>query len=251
MANRLSQILAQAGTFAFAYDPAGRRTGLSYPNGVKTDYAYDPSGYLTSLTARISKKRLIDSFAYTQDAMGNRTSMTDHSGTHQYTYDDLYQLTQTLHPTKPKEKYSYDPLGNRFNTTVDADNRLLEDRNHSYEYDANGNLIQEVNKKTGEVRIFSYDHENRLIQFQDADTIAQYKYDPFGRRIEKEVNGKVTRYVYDGANILMEYDGSGKITSRFVHSLTLDEPLALERGQKVYYYHADGLGSITDLYIAS
>jgi RHS repeat-associated protein len=247
VANRLSQILSPAGTFGFSYDPSGRRTGLSYPSGVKTQYSYDPSGFLTGLMAQVSQGPLINSFAYTQDAMGNRTSMTDISGTHQYTYDAIYQLTRAIHPSGPREQYRYDPVGNRLKKTVDADNRLLEDNNHRYEYDSNGNLTQETNKKTGEVRTFGYDDENRLNVFQDSNTVAEYKYDPFGRRVEKKVNGKVTRYVYDGAHILMEYGEDNKVTSRFVHSLTIDEPLALERGKKVYYYHADGLGSITDL----
>jgi len=247
VANRLSQILSPAGTFGFSYDPSGRRTGLSYPSGVKTQYSYDPSGFLTGLMAQVSQGPLINSFAYTQDAMGNRTSMTDISGTHQYTYDAIYQLTRAIHPSGPREQYRYDPVGNRLKKTMDADNRLLEDNNHRYEYDSNGNLTQETNKKTGEVRTFGYDDENRLIAFQDANTVAEYKYDPFGRRVEKKVNGKVTRYVYDGAHILMEYNEDNKVTSRFVHSLTIDEAVALERGKKVYYYHADGLGSITDL----
>ena len=40
--------------------------------------------------------------------------------------------------------------------------------------------------------------------------------------------------------------GEGEMT-RYVHGLGVDEPLAMERGGNVYYYHADGLGSIVAL----
>ena len=35
--------------------------------------------------------------------------------------------------------------------------------------------------------------------------------------------------------------------SRFVHGPGMDEPLAIEQKGKLYFYHADGLGSITGL----
>ena len=78
-------------------------------------------------------------------------------------------------------------------------------------------------------------------------TVAQYKYDALGRRIEKNVNGVLTRYLYDGYNILAEYDDSGNQKARYTHNLAIDDPLAMERGGQVYYYHKDALGSITAL----
>ncbi|MBI5598174.1 MAG: hypothetical protein HY890_00375, partial [Deltaproteobacteria bacterium] len=88
-----------------------------------------------------------------------------------------------------------------------------------------------------------------------------FKYDPFGRRIEKRVEevenaaietGAFT-YVYDNEDIILEYlaeveDGVTKTgLTKYVHGPGIDEPLSIERSGKVYYYHADGLGSITAL----
>jgi len=244
--NYLSQILVDSVPyFSFTYDPYGRRLSLGYPNGIRTRYAYTSSGFVRELVHEGSP--LVNSFAYTYDAVGNRRSMTDLSGVHEYSYDLIYQLTQALHPAMPKEQFRYDALGNRLNTIVDADNRLLEDPRFSYEYDPNGNLIKKTNKKTGKVTTFAYDGENRLIKVESFGKVAHYRYDPFGRRIEKEVDGKVSRYGYDGANVVLEYGPKGNIKSRYVHSLSIDEPLLLERGKRKYYYHADGLGSVTDL----
>jgi RHS repeat-associated protein len=246
-ANRLSRVLSQTGSFTFSYDVSGRKIGLGYPHGLQTDYDYSPSGYLTRLTSRSSLRTVINSFSYTHDAMGNRTSVADMSGTYEYTYDGLYQLLKATHPDGSRERFKYDPVGNRLNKVLDAENRLLEDMRFTYEYDASGNQTREVNKRTGEVRTFAYDGENRLVEVREADKSAQYKYDPFGRRIEKEVNGNNIQYLYDGGNIILEYGERGNIKSRYHHGLGVDEPLALERKGQIFYYHADGLGSITDL----
>jgi len=246
LGNYLSQMLVDSVPyFSFTHDFYGRRLSLGYPNGIRTRYAYTSSGYLRELTYESST--LVNSFVYTYDAVGNRRTMTDLSGIHEYEYDKIYQLIKAIHPAMPKEQYKYDAAGNRLNKDVDADNRLLEDNGFTYEYDNNGNIIRKTNKKTGETKTFSYDWENRLIRVESPDKVIHYRYDPFGQRIEMEVNGKVSRYVYDIANINLEYGPKGNIKSRFVHSLGIDEPLLLVRGKHKYYYHADGLGSITDL----
>lgn len=171
--------------------------------------------------------------------------MTDTTGTHNYAYDQIYRLTQAAHPAISTEQFSYDPVGNRQNSTVDAANRLLEDANYTYSYDNNGNLIQKISKATGAVTAYAYDSENRLVQLQTPNSqLITYKYDPFGRRIEKNVNGIITRYVYDREDILFELDASGNIITEYVHGPGIDEPIAMIKGGQTYHYHADGLGSI-------
>ena len=246
-ADRLSEIVTQAGTFAFSHDPTGRRTGLMYPNGVQTDYAYDPSGFLTSLSAGIPQRPKVSSFAYAHDAVGNRTAMTDLSGNHEYAYDAIDQLTRAAHPTRPPEQFQYDPVGNRQTTVVDSDNALLEDEDFIYTYDPKGNRIEKKSKITGGKTTYAYDPDNRLVKVETFASLARYKYDPFGRRIEKEINGQVTRYLYDGPNILLEYDDQNNIKSSYLHTLAVDDPLALEQNGKNHYYHKDGLGSIRSL----
>jgi RHS repeat-associated protein len=45
----------------------------------------------------------------------------------------------------------------------------------------------------------------------------------------------------------MEYDQNSNITAKYTHGPNIDEPLAVQQGTAIYYYHADGLGSITGL----
>ena len=60
------------------------------------------------------------------------------------------------------------------------------------------------------------------------------------------MDGVITRYVYDGEDILLEFDGSNALTAKYTHGPGIDEPLIMERGGQRYFYHTDGLGSITD-----
>jgi RHS repeat-associated protein len=76
---------------------------------------------------------------------------------------------------------------------------------------------------------------------------AQYKYDALGRRIEKNVNGQVTTYVYDGLNMVADYTGLWTVRSKYVFGLGLDEPLSVDQGGNLYYYHGDGLGNVNEL----
>jgi len=162
------------------------------------------------------------------------------------------------------EHYTYDPLGNRLtaekNRTYEynAANQLVRDKDATYVYDRNGNLISK-SSSTGTTR-YGYDFENRLVSVTNPDgTRVEFKYDVFGRRIEKKTviasgseaissgSAEVTRYFYDGEDILFEYDGSGNVGNRYTHGPGIDEPLALTTDKGVYFYHADGLGSIVAL----
>ena len=115
--------------------------------------------------------------------------------------------------------------GNHSNTAADPDNAPAEDGDYTY----------------------SYDYENRLVQVAFFGTTARYSYDALGRRIEKNVNGAITQYLYDGANIVTEYDGGGNVKAKDTHNLAVDAPLAVQQGGSTFYYHKDGLGSVTDL----
>ena len=121
-------------------------------------------------------------------------------------------------------------------------------------YDANGNLISKTFKASGNHTDYTYDAENRLIRVDEfafgattPGATSTYRYDGLGRRIEKVGNGVTRRYVYDGEDILLEYDETNTLQARYTHGPGIDEPVAMQRGGSNFFYHQDGLGTVTDL----
>jgi RHS repeat-associated protein len=226
--------------FTFTYDANNRRTTRTLPNGTTSTYSYDQASRITGIQTA-NNAATIDNVAYTYDNAGNRITKTQPQTNYNYTYDAIYRLTQATPSSGTQENYTYDQVGNRLTKAPDT------------------------SPNTNETTQYSYDDENRLtgVQITQNGNIKQltFAYDPFGKRISKtivqdgigtdcqspNVCPRTINYVYDGQNIIMEYDQTGNITAKYTHGPNTDEPLAVQQGTNTYYYHADGLGSITAL----
>jgi len=134
--NRLTGLAnSKSGNFGFGYDALGRRTSLTRPNGVDTSYTYDNLSRLLGVLHNGGS--LPGSAGYTYDAAGNRTSETalqqadpnPVSVLSQYTYDDIYQLTQAVVGGNLAESYTYDGVGIRL-TSVDPASYTYDESNH-------------------------------------------------------------------------------------------------------------------------
>jgi len=238
--NLLNQITTDLGNFTFTYDANNRRTTRTLPNGTTSTYSYDDASRLTGINTTLNQTT-IDSVSYTMDNVGNRTAKTQNATNYSYAYDAIYRLTQATPSSGTQETYTYDQVGNRLTKAPDTP--------------PSANVTTQ----------YSYDDENRLtgVEITQNGNIKQlsFAYDPFGKRISKtivqdgigtdctspNVCPRTINYVYDGQNIIMEYDQTGNITAKYTHGPNIDEPLAIQQGTNTYYYHADGLGSITAL----
>ncbi len=263
--NRLIKLTnPQNRVFTFAYDAAGRRTQLNYPNGVQTSYTYDSAGQVLSINAkRTSDQVVVSSVAYTYDAAGNRTSMTDWEGTHSYGYDDLHRLTSAQHPATTvlpvaSETFSYDGVGNRLadaqigGYTYDAANRLIQNNRFAYAYDADGNLTSKTEKATNLTTTYGFDSKNTLVGTTLPDgTQWAYKYDVTGRRVNKSSGtaiGSTSAYIHDGPNVLAVLDDANNAVGVFTNELNIDGHLTIhELSGADYSYHTDDIGSIISL----
>jgi RHS repeat-associated protein len=256
--DRLTSLTSPAGASTFAYDALSRRTNLTLPNGTQTTYTYDPasqvSNVLHQLTASSSQINKAD---YLYNGVGNRTSLTDRRGSQAFGYDNLDRLTSASHPLlATPQSFAYDAVGNRTiaGNVTNAGNQLTADATHAYQYDDNGNLTRKTLLATGNYTQYSYDPENRLTKVEDFAAgnptpafTSTYRYDGLGRRIEKVANGQTKRYIYDGEDILLQYDGTNTLQARYTHGPRIDEPIAVTKGGSTFFYHQDGLGSVTDL----
>jgi len=211
-----------------------------------TGYNYDIASQLSSIT---NTPVNLNNYYTSYDNVGNRLSMTDSNGSHNYTYDNLYRLTDVSNPT---EHYSYDPVGNRNPLTQAYDitktgNRLLDDGTYTYTYDHDGNMTSKIKKIGGETTNYSYNSEDQLVGVTTPTQTISYQYDTLGRRIEKNVGGTITRYIYDGEDIIQEYAGNNQVIATYHHGPWIDEPICLEKNNQKYYYITDGLGSVIAL----
>jgi RHS repeat-associated protein len=256
--NRLTSVTDPAlRTTSFDYDALGRRTLMRQANNVTTSYSYDAASQLTRLAHQLGATT-INSFDYTYDKVGNKKTKLDRNGSYNYTYDALDRLTQALNPlpSNPMESYVYDAVGNRTNSNQNGlsifnqANQLTEDTDFSYRYDNNGNMIRKTTKVGGAFTTFEYDAENKLVRVIKNGRTVNYRYDGLGRRIEKEVvdvGTTTTRYIYDNEDILLELNASNNIVARYTHGPGIDEPLIMEKNNQSFFYHIDGLGSISEI----
>lgn len=264
-------------SFGFSYDDANRITQISRPNDVNSSLTFDNNSFLKEF---IHKKgsSIIESFIYTRDQIGNRTSMTTTRGNFSFGYDNENQLVSASHPEADElhalENFSYDSLGNRTSDNQGGYSydekkfRLEEDYKFLYVYDLNGNLTSKQEKgMSGKVWNYAYSSENQLIQaelYEGTGKLksAQYFYDLMGRRIKKSVQDFVNsssfsrKYIYDSSEIIAELDEDGSVLARYTHSgLRTDDVLASEitstgvssglaSQSGTYFYLKDGLGSI-------
>ena len=197
----------------------------------------------------------VSQYTYAYNKSGNRKSMATLTGTHAYTYDRLYQLTKAAYPSGYPfyaTTFNYDALGNRSSTvsgsttsyTSNSLNQYTKTGAKANAYDLSGNLTSDASFT------YTYDYENRLTGASKSGTTAGYTYDPFGRRISKTVNGKVNTFLYDGDQVIAEYTSSNNLITKFVYGPGIDEVvkgLSSKGTVPEWFYHYDGLGSVTNL----
>ncbi|MGO8792469.1 MAG: RHS repeat-associated core domain-containing protein [Terriglobia bacterium] len=259
--NRLTGLAnTDSGSFGFGYDALGRRTFLTRPNGVNTSYSYDTLSRLLSVLH--NGGALPGSASYTYDAAGNRLTKTavqeaspnPVSVLSQYSYDNIYELTQAVVNSSVAESYSYDAVGNRLTSAgptsynYNASNELTSTSAATYAYDNNGNTVSKTT--TAGTTSYAWDFENRLasVTLPGTGGTVNFKYDPFGRRIEKIApTTGTTVYAYDGANVTAELGAGGNLLAYYTQGAGIDEPLAIAGTGGTSYYHSDGLGSITSV----
>jgi RHS repeat-associated protein len=258
-----SGLWEQVALSTFAFDDAGRLTGLRHENGGTTfaDYAwtYDRANRVTA-------------FANVNHPDDDTT----------YAYDETNQLIGAdRSDPADDESYSYDANGNRLNYTTGVHNRLESDGVYDYEYDAEGNRTKRIKlvagSPTGETTEYEWDHRNRLTKITERSSstgpitkTSTYAYDVFGRRVSKGVDADgagpgaatPTYFIYDGERadrgntgdqIVLVLNGQGAVTNRYLYGPAVDQILADEQVTNVsspgnvLWPLADNLGTVRDL----
>lgn len=233
------------GAVASAFDLAGNRTRLAWPDGFAIDYEYDAVGAVKAVREPATGL-VLASFAY--DNLGRRTGMSRGNGTTvSYAYDNggrFSSLGHDLAGTDRDQSVSFNHNPADQITSRGASNAAYEytgyyDVNRAYAanglnqltsagsvslgYDPKGNLT------ASGADSFGYDHLNRLVSASTSNGSATLGYDPIDR-LHRTSGSVTTRFLHDGVDMVAEYDDNGAILRRYVHGPSDDEPLVWYEG---------------------
>jgi RHS repeat-associated protein len=235
--NRMSVMDANLNTTTYGYDAVNRLNISSDPLSNTTSYTYDFAGNPSSQTkpdstvihygfdadnrpSGISAPGLSIGFGY--DPMGNRSTLTDATGSTSYQYDALNRPTQIIQPGNKAVGYNYDAVGNRtllvypggqqVQYGYDALNRLITVKDWtgattSYGYDAGSQLLQTTNPNST-AAAYNYDLDGRATTINhtgpgsSAILNLQYTYDKVGNRLSEQGSQGTSSYGYDALDRL-------------------------------------------------
>ena len=242
LGQQLSQTDANNHTTRFDYDRLGRRVKRVLPGGQFETYSYDNAGNLrqrtdfnghTTTFSYDSMRRLLSktpdaslnqtTVAFTYNVNGQRTTMTDASGTTVYGYNLSDRLASKQTPFGTLS-YTYDEAGNvqtvgssnvngtSINYSYDSLNRLasVKDNNlpslnggvTNYNYDAVGNLQNYV-YPNAVTTTYNYNSLNRLSSMHASTPVSglssySYTLGAAGNRTSvSELGGRKVTYTYD------------------------------------------------------
>ena len=223
-------------TTSYTYDAAGNRLTQQDPGGncsaspavgCTTD-TYDAGNELTAFTYSDGVTPNVSNITY--DVDGQRTAMTDGTGTSSWTWDSLHRMTSSTDGTGKTVDYSYDLAGHTtaitypgqitpVRQTFDDAGRLqtIADwlgNTTTFAYDANSNRTSEVFPTgSGSTDTFVPDAANNLMAITDAqgsNTLVGFTYTRDGA-------GQVTSEVTSGVSAL------GQQPSRYVGYTALNQ----------------------------
>jgi RHS repeat-associated protein len=266
-------------TLTYQYDAAGRRTRLTWPDGLYISYNYDLLNEMTT----VLENGTTTLATYGYDDLGRRTSLTRGNGTASYYgYDGASRLTclrldlaggGTLDctPTASGQDnattFGYNPAG-QITSRINANgayawtgsmnvnrpyitnglNQYTASGSTSLGYDGRGNLNASGSST------FGYDAVNHLVSTNGAATSLEY-----GSLDELQgynLSSTYPRFASDGGNIVGEYlwGVSANPQRRYVYGASTDEPLVWYEGSGTTdkrWLIADERGSIVSVTNAS
>ncbi len=246
------------------YDGAGNLVKVTDPESHTTTYTYDHANRLTEVSYSTGKPSTIK---YEYDEDGDRTNMTDATGTTKYTYDQLGRLTEAENGNKEVVKYEYN-LGNQ-QAKITYPNKKEVTR----AFDKDGRLEKLTDWLTHSTK-FAYNEDSGLkavvfpsetkdedkYTYNDADQMTEVKMDKgsevlgslvYTRDSDGQVKkttskglpgAEVTETAYDENNRLTKYgtieykyDGDNNPTTEGSSTNTYNEGDELEKGTGVSY----------------
>ncbi len=191
-------------TWTYTPNSLGQTTGRSDPKSNAFSYGYNTAGDLTAVSGAVTR-------SYGTNGVGNRTSMTDGSGTTTYSYTSNTRLDSVTFPGSKTESFGYDAALRRTSLTYPGSTHQV-----SYGYNNRNLLTSVTHSKGGTIASASYtlnavgdrtvngatNYSYDLLDRLTGDGTNSYSYDPAGNRLTLTVGGSTTTSSYDAADRL-------------------------------------------------
>ncbi|WHO38400.1 RHS repeat-associated core domain-containing protein [Sphingobium sp. AP49] len=239
---------AQDAVTTFAYDAAGRMTGLTLPSTETLLMDYDAAGRVIALRAANGERR-----DYTYDAMNNVASETvkrsDATLSRRITrtFDELGRMLSQTTGLGRTARWGYDKVGNIVQTKTPNGNAATQ------AFDALDRLVSAVAPDSGTTSQ-GYDARDNLVSFTDAVSVTtQFVRNGFGDAIQEVSPDRGTStYWYDAAGALIKSsDGRGQVidfTRDYMGRLTQKVPQGRPSSEIVTYsWDTGGLAGSYDI----
>jgi len=255
------------------YNAAGSLVKLTDAKGRTTSYTYDPANRLTEVSYSSGNPSTVK-YEYNKD--GDRTKMTDGTGTTKYEYDQLDRLTESENGHKEVIKYEYNlangqtkityPNGKAVTRGYDKDERLEKltdwlEHTTKFAYNPDSDLTTTTfPSETKDEDKYAYSHDdemNEVTMLKSTETLASLVYprDSDGQVKQTTAKGlpgtEATEDTYDENNRLTKsgsteykYDAANNPTKEGASEYTYNAGDQLEKGTGVTYSY-DELGERT------
>ncbi|WP_146551934.1 DNRLRE domain-containing protein [Rummeliibacillus sp. SL167] len=169
---------------------------------------FNDANLLASLTYTTKAQQPFE-IAYDYTKNGNISKETIQGTATTYEYDGNNQLTKETFANGDANTYEYDAVGNRtaahvngkdFTFSYNDANQIEKKNDTNYQYDADGNLLQDEHFK------YTYNEAQRLtsVQTLKGEVVASYTYDENGLRLTKTVGDTTHEYFYNDEVLNME-----------------------------------------------
>jgi len=198
-------------TTSYTHDGAGNRLTLvdAQSPAQATTYTYDAANELTAISYSDGHTPNVSQIAY--DADGQRTGMTDGTGSSSWAWDSLHRMTSSTNGANQTVGYGYDLKGQRTSLTYpgshvaqrgyDDAGRLTSvsdwlSHTTSYTPDPDSDVTAEI-YPNGTTATSTYDNADRLTAISDAPTAAPAS--PFATfSYGRDANGQVNAVTSTG-----------------------------------------------------
>lgn len=150
------------------------------------DYTYDANNRVVKKVRTSDSKSTISSYLY--DTAGNLVEETINDKTYRYSYDESGKILNKTLGDDILEEYIYDANGHLLKHSYRASPSDFYFHTHEYTYNADGQLIREVDNGPGTkiIREYSYDTNGNMIYKTKTigDSFYAYTYDVHGNLIK-------------------------------------------------------------------